>query len=89
MNIDLIVVRDPDAATEVHMYIDGISCGPTSWAGVELNEVHLDPGAGWTRADWNERRDEAVESVHPDVADAVGALYDELGNSPYVEQEER
>ena len=81
-HIDIIVTRDPDSSTEINVYVDGKAVWDLP--GVKFNIVSLDPGAGYDREDWNEQRDYAARSVHPDLVDEVNELYESLGDSPYI-----
>lgn len=45
--IELLTIRDPDAATAVVVFVDGERVTPDA-------EEHVDPGAGHTRTDWDE-----------------------------------
>ncbi|UVK59897.1 hypothetical protein SEA_OBLADI_160 [Gordonia phage ObLaDi] len=67
-NIDIIVDRDPDGDTTLTVFIDGKRIE-------NYGEHHIDPGRGYSRADWDERI-EAVEEM-PD-SQLKNALLDSL-----------
>jgi hypothetical protein len=49
MNIELVIVRDPDGPVDVHVFIDGVEHAAT--------EFTVDAGAGWTWDEWKDARD--------------------------------
>lgn len=84
MKVDIIVFRDPDAANEVWVYVDGKPLGDRDDPHVSI--VDIDPGRGWEAEDWDSMRDHDAETVHPDLADQVRQWYDEIrDDSPYIE----
>lgn len=79
--IDLIVSRDPDAADEVLLYLDGQLV-------TDYHLHYLDPGAGHLRSDWEQARAEDLDDVdpvaHPRLHAALVACWDAAGQSKYV-----
>ncbi|WP_301851086.1 hypothetical protein [Rhodococcus pyridinivorans] len=82
MTIEAIVIRDPDAATELYVVVDGTV--------VEVTEYHIDPGSGWTRDEWCAHRDKMLSTASP-AAQAI--LRDRMNDPPggqYIsDQDER
>lgn len=75
----LVVVRDPDASTEVGAYT-------ATGERVPLTEVVVDPGSGWSREDWNAARDEAIASVPAAVRDVVACAYAGQDRSEFISE---
>lgn len=74
--VDVLVIRDPDADTDVSVYLDG---QPASAACVTV-----DPGKGWTTKGWAAAKAEAVRSAHPELAQAVSDAYDSYSHSEWI-----
>lgn len=50
-HIEVLMVRDPDHATEVEVFLNGRPLGDS--AQISLSEFDIDPGAGWSgRTGW-------------------------------------
>lgn len=81
--IEILVVRDPDAATNLTVFIDG----------VEFNgytEVDIDPGAGCELQDWLTAQVEIALSDHSDAFKALALEeYAAFDGSPYIEGDDR
>lgn len=54
--IELLIVRDPDAETEVIVFVDGEQVTPDA-------EEHVDPGAGHTRDEWDDYTNDVEEGM--------------------------
>lgn len=90
--IEILVVRDPDMADEVTVWVDGVERTE------DVIEIHVDAGAGYDFADWRENadgwaRDERLseacrEAVVEAFLDPPGQRYiddfKELGSPPMV-----
>ena len=61
----VVVERHPDSGTEVSTFVDGVA--------VEARVITVDPGAGWSRADWAELRETAVQDAGSEAARLVVA----------------
>lgn len=66
--LELIIVRDPDGDTEVEAFLDGKP--------VNATEFVIDPGRGWTPAQWREARREALELVSEAAGEALVQHYE-------------
>jgi hypothetical protein len=93
MNIEILHTRDPDMGCEISIYIDGalaeeggtipFNAGTT----VHIREESIDPGAGYSRTDWDDR----IESVSTNAtlsdafkADVLAALT-QNADSQYID----
>ncbi|MFJ4650452.1 hypothetical protein ACIP5Y_04155 [Nocardia sp. NPDC088792] len=56
-DIEAVVVRDPDGATEVRVFVDGIETATT--------QLTVDAGAGWTWEEWTRTRDNNLAAATP------------------------
>lgn len=63
MNIETIVVRDPDGDTETYLFVDGRPVEPT--------EYGIDPSRGWVWDEWCEHRDEMLAAASPAVRERL------------------
>lgn len=79
--VEMLVVRDPDAQTDVTLFMDGVEFTDVSYE-------HVDPGAGYDGSDW----DEHTESVSTDKSysqafrEAVVRARDEHADSQYIDR---
>lgn len=82
--MDIVVVRDPDGGTDIHVFIDGED---TDWQTADLiiNAVTVDAGAGYDIADWSDSAETAANSVHPGARDAVLKLFNDPPGAEYIE----
>jgi hypothetical protein len=78
--IEVLHVRNPDAACDLFVWIDGVEIVPT-----RLHDV--DPGRGYSRGDWDEMT--AAVAADPELSEAfreaVLAAREESGTSEYIE----
>lgn len=70
--VEVVVDRDPDAGTNVTVFIDGEEVQAVSYT--------VDPGYGHTHSDWLHSRDEQAATASPKVAELVRATYDHYTN---------
>lgn len=70
--VEVVVYRDPDGrgadGVDVRVFVEG------NPVGVRLFVV--DPGAGYSLAEWNNDRAIAVQEASPAAAEVIGELYD-------------
>lgn len=64
--VEVLHVRDPDNYCEVDIYLDGVAARAT--------EQSVDPGAGWTRSDWEAHVEEVKNDKSLSPAFRVAAL---------------
>ncbi|WP_441964694.1 hypothetical protein [Mycolicibacterium houstonense] len=64
--IEIVVIRDPDSGTYAYPYIDGAAV-PLA----DYTEYVIDASAGHTTAEWAQRRDAAIASASPVVAEQL------------------
>lgn len=77
--VEVVVVRDPDAADDVSVWLGG-----QPPVGHEVAVVCVDAGAGWTLADWRQARDEALVGASPEAGAAIADAYDHPRGSRYI-----
>lgn len=77
--IEVIVVRDPDSASEVSVVADGRLLAET-----DVEEHHVDAGAGYEWEDWCESRDAAVASASAAAARLLGEAFDDPPGAEHV-----
>ena len=68
-HIELLMVRDPDHATEVTVFVNGSPLREA--APIQLSEFDVDPGAGYTWSDWVESRAGDIATASPEAAAAL------------------
>ena len=68
-HIEVVMVRDPDHATEVDLFINGRPLREA--AQVSLAEFDIDPGAGYVWTDWVESRASDIAAASPTAAAAL------------------
>lgn len=80
MPLEMLVVRDPDADTEVDLWLNG---EPTT---VD-RAVDVDPGRGYTREDWEDSKQffSQDRNLSEAFARAVVAAYDAYADNEYVD----
>lgn len=74
--LEVVVDRDPDSATEVHAFIDGL---PVL---AELTDV--DPGRGWALGDWREAAAEHAATASPTAVTLITRLFRQGESSEFV-----
>lgn len=74
--VEVVADRDPDSATEVHVFVDGV---PVL---AELTDV--DPGRGWVLSDWRELAAEHAAAASPAAAELITQLFQEGESSEFV-----
>lgn len=78
--IEVLVVRDPDMADEVTVWVDGIDVT------LEAAIVQVDPGAGWDYEDWTAAAAGAVAMVaSPAAREAIAAAYADPPGKSYID----
>ena len=78
--VEVIVDRNPDAATEVVVFVDGVQ-DPNNVA-----VTNIDPGAGYTIDDWEEQRDFAAAGASaPNVRDFITASFNLYNDSEFIQ----
>lgn len=50
MKVQILHQRDPDSACTITVWVDGVEL---DWKGIEIEDI--DPGAGYSREDWDHR----------------------------------
>jgi hypothetical protein len=78
--VEVIGDRDPDGGTALYVFLDGV---PIT-ARIDV----IDPGAGYTRADWEEQVRQAREHFSPAAAAKAVELYEAAADSKYIEDED-
>ncbi len=65
--VEVVADRDPDSATEVHVFVDGMPI---------LAEVtDVDPGRGWVLSDWRDLAAEHAADASPATAELITQLF--------------
>lgn len=64
MNIEILVVRDPDSGTYLEVYLDGVLTD-------DFVQYDVDPGAGYLLSEWREETDDIEQ--RPGLSDALRA----------------
>ncbi len=82
--IEIVVVRDPDAGTGVQVFL----AGKEVTADKAVTVTVIDPGSGWSREDWNQAREDAVTGASPAAAAALAEGYDGFADSQFISDEE-
>lgn len=67
--IEVLMVRDPDHATEVELFVDGRPISETPK--ISVAEFDVDPGTGYVWADWVESRAGDIAAASPLAATAL------------------
>ncbi len=68
-HIEMVMVRDPDHATEVEVFVNGRPLRDS--AQISLAEFDIDPGAGYVWSDWVESRAADIAAASPTAAAAL------------------
>ncbi|WP_190814723.1 hypothetical protein [Saccharopolyspora pogona] len=74
--VEAVADRDPDSATELHAFLDGMPVP------AELTEV--DPGRGWVLSDWRELAAEHAAAASPAAAELIRQLFREGESNEFV-----
>lgn len=75
--VEVVHYRDPDASCQIRVFVDG--------AEVPFNEVTIDPGAGYSLADWEAHRERVVAGLSAEARDLARAWFDSAeANSEYI-----
>jgi len=74
--VEVIHYRDPDSSCEMYVFVDG--------AKVSLREVTIDPGAGYSRSDWDEHRAESLDRLSPKAQEVATRWFDSAEESKYI-----
>lgn len=69
--IDIVVVRDPDYANDVTVYVNGEPA-------TDLHHWSFDPGAGYTYEDYMQMRVDDVKSAPGFLKDTIEQLYENM-----------
>lgn len=64
---ELVIYRNPDASTEIDLFIGGKHCN--------ANEFHVDPLYGSTEEDWNESRDQNIAAASAAASARLTEIY--------------
>lgn len=64
---EVVVYRDPDDATEIHVFVDGRSA--------EVIEYHVDPTRGYTAEDWADTRAANLAAASPAARARLETIY--------------
>ena len=81
MKVEVIHYRIPDAYCVVSVIVDGK-------LQTDHTEVSIDPGAGYSRADWNEQRRLALDrGLTPAARDIVESSYEDADQSEYIDED--
>jgi hypothetical protein len=78
--IELIHYRDPDSPCEIAVFLDGVRV-PDS----QLNQVSLDPGAGYSREEWEAMRMEDIATLSLSAAQLAWSWFKSASESKYIE----
>lgn len=74
--VEAVVVRDPDGAVDVRVFIDGVE--------TPVTELTIDAGAGWSWADWKRSRDRNLSAASPSAGQVLLAAYADPAGGRYV-----
>jgi hypothetical protein len=72
--IEVVCYRNPDHDTTVEVFTGGQPAEPGTVA-----VTIIDPGKGWTRADWHAAREAATQGASQPAAAAIREFYDGAG----------
>lgn len=75
--IEIVSYRDPDNATELRVFCDGVETTAFEWC-------EADPGAGHTVADWRGAARSNVDGASPAAAEAIRTYWASGEGSQYV-----
>ena len=78
--VDVVIVRDPDAGTEVAVFVRGEE--------VAFNKYVIDAGAGYMWDQWVEMRDEVLNETAGALHDTLRVAYSDPPGGGYVEGRE-
>lgn len=70
MRVDIIHVRDPDAACDHEVYIEGERVDAEFWS--------FDPGAGYSTEDFEEQRQWAIDAAPDFLKARIAQIYDDM-----------
>jgi hypothetical protein len=70
--IEVVCYRDPEADTTVEVFTDGQPAEPGTVA-----VTVIDPGKGWSRADWHTAREAAMQGASQPAAGMITEFYDD------------
>jgi hypothetical protein len=71
--IEVVVDRDPDAGTDVTVFVNGEP--------VQVLSYTVDPGYGATRSDWLENREMLAATATPKAAELITSLFDRYADN--------
>ena len=75
--VEVIHYRDSDSSCEIYVFVDGEEVAVTA-------EVTIDPGAGYSRADWDQHRAASLAGLTPHARDLGTRLFEEAEASEYI-----
>ena len=78
--IEILHTRDPDGECAIEVWVYGKKLDLDS-----IRYVDVDPGRGYTRADWEEAKKNAASSGSPGFTEAVRQTYDAWADSQFIE----
>lgn len=74
--VEVVAYRDEDGGTDVNVFLDGRP--------ITAEVTVVDPGAGWTTADWHQHRQMETERASPAAAALIGEHYDRGEHSHHI-----
>ena len=89
MIVEIVHYRDPDQSCDVAVFVDGIEVRERArlFEGDSVRYVSIDPGAGYSRSDWDAARIEDMVGLSPDAQTKVGMCYDDADESRYIDED--
>jgi hypothetical protein len=86
MRIEQLIIRDPDYATEVITFIDGVPADRVE--GLVWITEQVDPGAGYDGAEWDEETEatRANDSLSPAFRARVVEARETYADNQYIER---
>lgn len=74
--VEVLHYRNPDVGCTMLVFLDG--------AMVSFCEVTIDPGAGYSRSDWDDHRAESLDRLSPNAQEVATRWFDSAEESKYI-----
>lgn len=78
-NFEVVVVRDPDAGTEVLVFVDGRQV-----AGERVSVTTVDPGAGFELHEWRAAGESMASVASSAAGSAISAAFARFDDSSFI-----
>lgn len=80
MAVEIVHYRDPDSSCEVAVFVDGVRVQDVTY-------VSIDPGAGYSRSDWDEGKTQDMLVLSANAAIQAALYYEDADESKYIDED--